>query len=69
MQPSNDLIEQLAKQTPLQYNECQTTATRKLELERFTEMIIRECALVIFHKIGPKSALDVLEHFGLREDE
>ena len=69
MQPSNDHIERLAKQTPLRYNEHQNVATRKLELERFTEMIIRECALVVFQNIGPKSALNVLEHFGLKDEE
>lgn len=37
-------------------------------LEKYGEAIIRECALVVFKKTGPKSALDVLEHFGLDED-
>ena len=29
----------------------------------FAELIVRECADVIHDRIGPKSALDVLEHF------
>jgi hypothetical protein len=33
--------------------------------EKFAELIIRECANVIHTRIGPKSALDVLEHFGV----
>ena len=34
---------------------------------KFAELIVRECALVVFKKTGPKSALDVLEHFGVEE--
>ena len=33
--------------------------------EKFAGLIIRECANVIHTRIGPKSALDVLEHFGV----
>ena len=36
-------------------------------LEKFAELIVRECALVAFKKAGPKTALDVLEHFGVEE--
>jgi hypothetical protein len=36
-------------------------------LEKFAELIVKECALVIQKKVGPKSALDVLEHFGVEE--
>ena len=35
--------------------------------QRFAELIVRECALVVHKKIGPKSALNVLEHFGVEE--
>ena len=35
------------------------------ELVKFVELIVRECADVVFKKTGPKSALDVLEHFGV----
>lgn len=35
--------------------------------EMFAELIVRECASVIHKRIGPKSALDVLEHFGVEE--
>jgi hypothetical protein len=36
-------------------------------LEKYAELIVRECALVAFKKAGPKTALDVLEHFGVEE--
>ena len=35
--------------------------------EKFAELIVRECALVVHKKTGPKSALNVLEHFGVEE--
>ncbi len=36
-------------------------------MERFAELIVRECAEVIHKRVGPKSALDVLEHFGVTQ--
>ena len=36
-------------------------------IEKFAELIVRECAKVVFDKTGPKSALNVLEHFGVEE--
>jgi len=36
-------------------------------LPKFAELIVRECALVVHKKTGPKSALNVLEHFGVEE--
>ena len=36
-------------------------------LEKFAELVIRECASVVFKNTGPKTALNVLEHFGLDE--
>jgi hypothetical protein len=36
---------------------------------KFAELIIRECANVIHSRIGPKSAFDVLEHFGVEESK
>ena len=38
-----------------------------LDKHMFAELIVRECALVAFKKAGPKTALDVLEHFGVEE--
>ena len=34
---------------------------------KLAELIVRECAKVVFEKTGPKSALNVLEHFGVEE--
>ena len=36
-------------------------------IEKFAELIVRECALVVHKKTGPKSAWDVLQHFGVEE--
>jgi hypothetical protein len=36
-------------------------------IEYLAELIVRECAKVVFEKTGPKSALNVLEHFGVKE--
>lgn len=33
--------------------------------DKFAELIVKECALVVHKKTGPKSALNVLEHFGI----
>ena len=39
----------------------------RLNVEKFAELIVRECALVVHKKTGPKSAWDVLQHFGVEE--
>ena len=36
--------------------------------QKFAELLINECALVVQKKVGPKSALNVLEHFGIEND-
>ena len=35
--------------------------------QQFAELIVKECANVVFNKVGPKTALDVLNHFGVTE--
>ena len=35
--------------------------------KKFAELIVRECARVVSQKTGSKSALNVLEHFGVEE--
>ena len=35
--------------------------------QKFAELIVKECALVVHKKTGPKSALNVLDHFGVEE--
>ena len=34
---------------------------------KFANLIVQECALVVHKKTGPKSAWDVLQHFGVEE--
>ena len=34
---------------------------------KLAELIVRECSKVVFEKTGPKSALNVLQHFGVEE--
>ena len=36
-------------------------------MQKLCELIVRECALVVHKKTGPKSAWDVLQHFGVDE--
>ena len=36
-------------------------------LEKVAELIVWECALFVYKKTGPKSAWDVLQHFGVEE--
>ena len=73
----NERIRELAEQAcafaDIQYNK-QTKATfytnksvEEFFREKFAELIVRECALVVHKKTGPKSALNVLEHFGVEE--
>ena len=68
----NERIKQLAVQTHL-FTDYEGTPQYKVwgftdaGLEKFAELIVRECALVVHKKTGPKSALNVLEHFGVEE--
>lgn len=39
----------------------------ELDAEKFAELIVRECSLFVFKQNGPKSALNLLEHFGVEE--
>ncbi len=58
----NERIQELAKLAQEDYVGYQG---KGLCYEIFAKLIIRECADVIHKRIGPKSALDVLEHFGV----
>jgi hypothetical protein len=66
----NERIRQLAEQAVeetqllmiMEYRNFESTLYKK-----FAELIVRECALVVHKKTGPKSALNVLEHFGVEE--
>ncbi len=67
----NKRIEELAEQATsiveMVGPEGYTSSYAKFDREKFAELIVRECALVVHKKTGPKSALNVLEHFGVEE--
>ena len=37
--------------------------------EKFAELIVRECHDVVFKNTGPRSALNILEHFGIKDED
>jgi hypothetical protein len=59
----NERIRELAEQAGISY----LSSIHPDMWEKFAELIVRECASVVFKKTGPKSALNVLEHFGVEE--
>ena len=70
----NDRIKELALQANIDFIYDPTETPMRAfaecwedELEKFVELIVKECALVVHKKTGPKSALNVLEHFGVEE--
>jgi len=65
----NQRIKELARMSGFIVDESGTFPefAEKTRLDCFAELIIKECALVAFKKAGPKTALDVLEHFGVEE--
>ena len=56
------MLERFAAQSLVEYN-----GELIFSKEKFAELIVRECAMIVFEKTGPKSALNVLEHFGVEE--
>lgn len=69
----NKLIKKLAAEAGfnVRKNEVYTSRLEHFpitdDLEEFAELVIRECAQVVFKNTGPKSALNVLEHSGIEE--
>jgi len=61
----NKKIFELSEQAGMNHYSYNGYAT--FDLEKFAELIVRECAKVVSRKAGPKTALDVLEHFGVKE--
>ena len=57
----NERIKELFKQTALHRND-HTTEQRLYEVEKFAELIIRECASLAHDDYD-----DILEHFGVKE--
>ena len=67
----NQRIDQLWAQAldaavPETYSRLSYSQVLKIK-QVFAELIVRECALVVHKKTGPKSAWDVLQHFGVEE--
>ena len=60
----NERIRELERQATDYYSNGQE---RIFDRQKFAELIVRECALVVHKKTGPKSAWDVLQHFGVEE--
>ena len=65
----NQRIRELAKQSGTwEYYEInEGVGEDEKHLEKFALLIVRECADVVHKRVGPKSALDVLDHFGVTE--
>jgi hypothetical protein len=67
----NERIDQLwgqalDKAVPETYSQLSHSQVLKVK-QVFAELIVQECARVVSQKTGPKSALNVLEHFGVEE--
>ena len=65
----NERIKELINESTC-FKEGDTEGKYDIEVfdkEKFAELIVRECALVVHKKTGPKSAWDVLQHFGVEE--
>jgi hypothetical protein len=65
----NDMFKELAEQAGAVYTDIHAASLLDCEIEKFAELIVRECARVVSQKTGPKSAMNVLEHFGVAEDD
>ena len=63
----NERIKQLAEQAGFTVENGHIQSLAYKQTEKFAELIVQECANVIHDRIGPKSALDILEHFGVEE--
>jgi len=67
----NERIDQLWGQAldravPETYSRLSHSQVLKVK-QVFAQLIVQECARVVSQKTGPKSALNVLEHFGVEE--
>jgi hypothetical protein len=67
----NERIDQLWGQAldqavPETYSQLSHSQVLKVK-QVFAELVVQECARVVSQKTGPKSALNVLEHFGVEE--
>lgn len=60
----NPQIERLAKQAGCSIDRL---GYGEGNMEKFAELIVRECHNVVFKNTGPRSALNILEHFDYKE--
>jgi hypothetical protein len=64
----NERIKELALQAGASYYNTYTgPLLSPKDIEKFAELIVRECSLFVFKQNGPKSALNLLGHFGVEE--
>jgi hypothetical protein len=63
----NQRIQELAEQAGYEKDMFGIGHWDMPECKKFAELLVRECARVVSQKTGPKSALNVLEHFGVEE--
>ena len=63
----NERIKELAERTGWRYDNGEWQFADDSDIEKFAELIVRECSLFVFKQNGPKSALNLLEHFGVEE--
>jgi hypothetical protein len=63
----NERIKELLNQAGIYQPDRFDAIDGSNQMEKFAELIVRECALVVHKKTGAKSALNVLEHFGVEE--
>lgn len=63
----NERIKELAEQATRIEEPDGLFPREVFDQEKFAELIVRECHKVVFQYTGPKSALNILEHFGVEE--
>jgi hypothetical protein len=70
----NERIREIAKEAGLEFDDDEALEfgkeiyyVTKEDIEKFAELIILESKCWIHKRIGPKTALDFLEHFGVGE--
>lgn len=61
----NERIGKLAEQAGFTVENGHIQSLAYKQTEKFAELIVEECANIIHKRIGAKSALDILEHFGV----
>jgi len=64
----NERIRELERESGIElYGLGKDRAKWESKLEKFAELIIRECAEVVYSRSGLAQPQDLLEHFGVEE--